>query len=77
MRTIVSSAAALICALLVFAPGASLGAGSDQSIRSLDGSGNNARHSDWGQAGEQYLRVGPARYGDGVSSQASGPRRDL
>ncbi|HVN62415.1 MAG TPA: peroxidase family protein [Gaiellaceae bacterium] len=42
-------------------------------IRSLDGSGNNIRHPDWGEAGTQYLRVAPPSYADGISQPVSGP----
>ena len=42
-------------------------------VRSLDGSGNNVRHPDWGKAGTQYQRVGPANYADGISQPVSGP----
>ena len=41
--------------------------------RSLDGSGNNVLHSDWGQAGTQYLRIAPANYADGVAQMVAGP----
>ena len=41
--------------------------------RSLDGSGNNVAHPEWGRAGVPYVRVAPARYGDGIASQARGP----
>ena len=41
--------------------------------RSLDGSGNNQRHDDWGSAGTQYLRVAAPNYADGVSKEVSGP----
>jgi len=41
--------------------------------RSLDGSGNNQRHDDWGKAGTQYLRVAAPNYADGISKTVSGP----
>jgi hypothetical protein len=41
--------------------------------RSLDGSGNNVAHPDWGKAGTPYKRVAPTAYGDGVGSIADGP----
>ena len=41
--------------------------------RSLDGSGNNQRHDDWGSAGTQYLRVAAPNYADGVSKEVAGP----
>lgn len=42
-------------------------------VRSLDGSGNNLRHPDWGMANTPYLRVAPANYADGASQPVSGP----
>jgi hypothetical protein len=41
--------------------------------QSLDGTGNNRAHPDWGTAGAAYLRVAPARYTDGVGAPVSGP----
>ena len=41
--------------------------------RTLDGSGNNARHPEWGRANTLYLRVAPTYYADGISSMAPGP----
>jgi hypothetical protein len=35
---------------------------------SIDGSGNNLDHPDWGAVGQDLLRTAPARYGDGVST---------
>jgi hypothetical protein len=43
------------------------------SIRTLDGSNNNARHPDWGQAGNPYTRLAPANYTDGASGSVDGP----
>src|SRR5439155_2581257 len=48
-------------------------AGASPLDRSLDGSGNNPVHSDWGQAGTQYLRVAPPNYADGVAQMVAGP----
>jgi hypothetical protein len=42
-------------------------------VRSLDGTGNNRRHPDWGAAGTNYSRVAPARYADGVGEPVPGP----
>jgi hypothetical protein len=42
-------------------------------IRSLDGSGNNLRHPDWGMANRPYLRVASPNYADGASQPVSGP----
>ncbi len=44
------------------------------SVRSIDGSGNNARHADWGTAGSTFLRIAPAEYADGVSTPAGATR---
>jgi len=41
--------------------------------RSLDGSGNNQRHDDWGSAGTQYVRVAAPNYADGISKEVAGP----
>jgi hypothetical protein len=41
--------------------------------QSLDGSGNNRAHPDWGRANTPYTRVAPARYADGRSAQVGGP----
>jgi len=41
--------------------------------RSLDGSGNNVRHADWGAANTHYVRVGAPSYADGVAAMVSGP----
>ncbi|MBW4718093.1 peroxidase family protein [Saccharothrix obliqua] len=42
-------------------------------VQSLDGSGNNRVHPEWGRAGAAYPRVAPARYADGVGTQVDGP----
>jgi peroxidase len=41
--------------------------------RTLDGSGNNLRHLEWGRAGTLYLRIAPTNYANGISSMATGP----
>jgi hypothetical protein len=41
--------------------------------RSLDGSGANLAHPQWGAAGQPYVRLAPARYGDGVGAMEGGP----
>jgi heme peroxidase len=56
----------------------SAGAGWDNStawleVQSLDGSGNNRAHPDWGRAGTNYLRVAPTRYADGIGAPVAGP----
>jgi len=42
--------------------------------QSLDGTGNNLMHPEWGSTGEQFLRRSPAAYADGVSSPAGADR---
>jgi hypothetical protein len=55
-----------------------LAAGSASSVpvlvRTLDGSGNNLGHPDWGKAGTPYARVGPANYADGIGAMVAGPQ---
>src|SRR5437879_4245941 len=36
----------------------------------IDGTGNNVTHPDWGSAGADLIRVAPAAYADGVSAPA-------
>jgi hypothetical protein len=43
-------------------------------FRSIDGSGNNLANADWGSAGTDLLRQGPAAYADGVSLPAGADR---
>jgi peroxidase len=43
-------------------------------VRSVDGSGNNRANSDWGRAGEEFLRRTTVGYEDGRSSPAGGNR---
>ena len=43
-------------------------------IRSIDGSGNNLLHPDWGSTDEQLIRIAPAAYADGVSAPAGTTR---
>src|SRR5256885_605118 len=42
-------------------------------VQSLDGSGNNNAHPDWGKVGTPYRRLAPARYADGRGTPVSGP----
>jgi Animal haem peroxidase len=67
MRKIV---AAVIVALVVAAGASAFGA---PPTRTLDGSGNNLRHPDWGQTNTQYIRVADPNYADGVGQPVSGP----
>jgi peroxidase len=41
--------------------------------RTLDGSGNNVLHPDWGQANTKYLRVAGPNYADGIATPVAGP----
>ena len=67
MRKIV----AVVTAALAVAAGAS--AFGAPPTRTLDGSGNNLRHPDWGQTNTQYIRVADANYADGAGQPVSGP----
>jgi hypothetical protein len=40
------------------------------TFRTIDGTNNNATHPQWGSTDEALLRVGPVRYGDGISTPA-------
>jgi hypothetical protein len=42
-------------------------------VQSLDGSGNNRTHPDWGKSGTNYSRATSARYADGRSRPVDGP----
>ena len=42
-------------------------------VQSLDGSGNNRAHPEWGQADTAYLRLAPAQYADGLGVPVDGP----
>src|SRR4051812_32912676 len=42
--------------------------------RSIDGTGNNRLHPDWGSTNEQLIRVAPAAYADSVSAPAGADR---
>lgn len=42
-------------------------------VRSLDGTGNNRAHPDWGSVDTLYRRIAPATYADGTSAMVSGP----
>lgn len=43
-------------------------------VRSIDGTGNNLAHPEWGSAGSQLLRIAEADYGDGISTPAGADR---
>src|SRR5262245_50779396 len=44
-------------------------------IHSIDGTGNNLAHPEWGSTNERLLRAAPAAYGDGISTPAGANRR--
>src|SRR5256885_16034471 len=46
----------------------------DAGFRTIDGTGNNAAHTDWGGAGAQLLRRAPVAYADGYSTPAGADR---
>jgi hypothetical protein len=66
-------AMSIIAALLLATLVAGSGASDPASVRTLDGSGNNPGHADWGQAGTEYSRAAAANYGDGIGTMVSGP----
>src|SRR5262249_49280337 len=41
-------------------------------FRSIDGTGNNLAHPEWGSAGGALLRVAPAAYADGIDDPVAG-----
>jgi len=43
-------------------------------VRSLDGTGNNLAHPDWGSTAEQLLRTSAPAYADGISAPAGADR---
>jgi hypothetical protein len=43
-------------------------------VRSIDGTGNNLNHVDWGSVGAMQIRMAPAEYGDGISTPAGAER---
>ncbi len=65
----------VIVGMLMLVTSVSSGAAANPPLqaRSLDGSGNNQRHDDWGQAGTLYLRVTAPNYADGISKEVAGP----
>ena len=43
-------------------------------VQSLDGTGNNISHPEWGSVNQQYLRMSPADYADGIASPSGEDR---
>src|SRR5438552_3709303 len=68
-----SGVLALILTIIVVGVATTPGDATTFAFRTLDGSGNNLRHPDWGRANTLYLRVAPTNYADGISSMANGP----
>src|SRR5437762_10814229 len=65
--------ALLLAAGTLFAASPFASAGLGFEVQSLDGSGNNVKHPEWGKAGTNYPRLVPARYADGHSAMVDGP----
>lgn len=68
-----SGVLALVFMIIVLTVTATPGDATSFAIRTLDGSGNNLRHPEWGRANTLYLRVAPTNYADGISTMATGP----
>jgi Animal haem peroxidase len=66
-------AMSMIAAFLLATLVAGSGASGPAAVRTLDGSGNNPRHAEWGKAGTEYSRAAAPNYGDGIGSMISGP----
>ncbi len=49
-------------------------AASVSAVIPLDGTGNNIANPAWGSAGEQFIRLSPVDYADGISSPAGAER---
>jgi hypothetical protein len=71
-RTSLARLSALAIVLVALAAGSAAPAFGFEA-RSLDGSGNNQAHPQWGAVGQQYVRLAPARYADGAGAMAGGP----
>src|SRR3989475_3469854 len=69
----VSGVFALALTIVVLAVTTTPGDAASFAFRTLDGSGNNLRHSEWGRANTLYLRVAPTNYADGISAMVGGP----
>ena len=73
LKRVVAAActAATVLAVPVAAQAQELSAA--ETVRTLDGSGNNLRNPTWGRTNTPYLRVAPANYADGIAKPVSGP----
>ncbi|MFE0130464.1 peroxidase family protein [Streptomyces sp. NPDC059037] len=65
--------AGLVAALTVPPGAADAKHGVRPQIQSLDGSGNNRAHPDWGRADSPYARLTAPNYADGHSAPVAGP----
>src|SRR2546422_2706284 len=72
-RAVTIAHALVVSTVVLLAHPVQPGAAMSIAVRTLDGSGNNARHVDWGSANTQYLRVGPTGYADGLGAMVGGP----
>jgi hypothetical protein len=70
---VIAVAALLLAGGTVLAATRNASAALGFEVQSLDGSGNNKAHPEWGKAGQPYPRVTAARYADGRSQPVSGP----
>jgi hypothetical protein len=68
-----SGVLALIVTISVLGVTTTPGDATTFAFRTLDGSGNNLHHPEWGRANTLYLRVAPTNYADGISAMPSGP----
>lgn len=68
VRTSLARSAALLAAIALADPA------SAQLFRSIDGSGNNPGHPNWGRANTELLRMMSMDYGDGVATPAGEER---
>jgi hypothetical protein len=63
----------LVASGTVIAPASPAHAALGFEVQSLDGSGNNRAHPNWGQVGQIYPRVAAANYADGRGQPVAGP----
>jgi hypothetical protein len=64
---------AFVITMIMLAVTATPGEATTFAGRTLDGSGNNPLHPQWGRANTLYVRVAPTNYSDGISSMPNGP----
>jgi hypothetical protein len=73
-RRTVRAAAGVLAAVAMALAAPSAGATVPQfEARTLNGSGNNLAHPEWGSAGSDYVRLAPAHYADGAGTMVQGP----